>query len=193
MQHNTVKILLLFSMLFSFILLSSDPKPSEPLKEFDFGIEKSGEEWNVMNDGVMGGLSEGVASLNENSLLLKGNISLANNGGFSSIRSPWGKKDLGAYDEVSIRYRSSGQVVAMSFEIYRRWWRPYYLLDLQPTDDEWKTVTLPLSSAKEISVVAPTGKSLTPEKLSKILRIGFMTHEKKASPFEFEVDYVRFE
>ncbi|MEL6256992.1 MAG: CIA30 family protein [Bacteroidota bacterium] len=168
-------------------------QPSEILEGFDFGQSKDGRSWLVMNDGVMGGLSSGESSLLENSIKLEGKISLANRGGFSSVRSPWRKMDLSNFSKVNIRYRSNGQVVAIAFETHRRWWRPYYLLDLETTDGAWKTVSLNFHDAKEISIVSPTGKQLEKAQLEAILRIGFMTHEKKESPFEFEADYLKFE
>ena len=168
-------------------------QPSEIIEGFDFGQSKDGQSWLVMNDGVMGGLSSGQSSLLENSIKLKGEISLENRGGFSSLRSPWGKMDQSNFSKVNIRYRSSGQVVAIAFETNRRWWRPYYLLDLETTDGEWKSVSFDIQDAKEISIVSPTGDHLGQDQLGAILRIGFMTHEKKASPFEFEADYLRFE
>ena len=40
--------------------------------KIDFGKKKSGRNWRVVNDGVMGGLSEGDAVLTDNSILFKG-------------------------------------------------------------------------------------------------------------------------
>ena len=198
-MHNSMKfktpLTFIIVISLSLTLLSFVPSfhSSTTLKEIDFGTSKGGQDWKVMNDGVMGGLSSGAASLNENSLTLKGIISLANNGGFASIRSRWGNYDLSDYTEVTIRYRSIGQVVALSFETSRMWWLPYYLLDLAPTDNNWKTVTIPIDKANQISIVQPTGKQLSSKQLNNILRVGFMAHEKKEIPFEFEVDFVRFE
>ena len=56
-------------------------------KKIDFGKKKDGRNWQVVNDGVMGGLSEGEAQLTDDSVVFKGNVSLDNNGGFSSLRS----------------------------------------------------------------------------------------------------------
>ena len=159
---------------------------------FDFGRSKTGSNWKVMNDGVMGGLSSGESVLKRNSLILEGEISLANNGGFSSVRSPWGKTDISDYSTIEVRYRSEGQVVAFCIETNRMWWKPYYMLDLPTTDNKWETITLKLTDASEISLVTPTGNTLTKKQLEKILRFGFMTHEKKESPFRIEVDYVKF-
>ena len=56
----------------------------------DFGKEKGGSEWNVIVDGVMGGLSTGKATFTDNTVQFTGNLSLENNGGFSSYRMPFG-------------------------------------------------------------------------------------------------------
>ena len=50
--------------------------------KIDFGKEKGGKYWRVVNDGVMGGLSKGTKKLTANSMLFKGKVSLDNNGGF---------------------------------------------------------------------------------------------------------------
>ena len=61
---------------------------------FDFGTKNSAasRDWRVINDGVMGGLSQGRALLTEESILFEGEISLENNGGFSSLKSPFTPK-----------------------------------------------------------------------------------------------------
>ena len=54
---------------------------------FSFSEENS--EWFSVNDNVMGGVSQGGAKITPNqTLLFSGELSLKNNGGFSSIRSP---------------------------------------------------------------------------------------------------------
>ena len=43
--------------------------------------------WIIVNDNVMGGISNSSLSLNnENNLVFNGNVSLDNNGGFASVR-----------------------------------------------------------------------------------------------------------
>ena len=43
--------------------------------------------WGIVNDGVMGGISQSNIYLNEeNNIIFAGNVSLENNGGFASIR-----------------------------------------------------------------------------------------------------------
>ena len=48
--------------------------------EKDIGVDN----WNIVNDGVMGGISTSSLSINSNSILIfKGYLSLENNGGFA--------------------------------------------------------------------------------------------------------------
>ena len=55
--------------------------------------------WQVVDDGVMGGLSKGnfKSDKKKGNLIFAGNLSLENNGGFSSIRSNPLLIDLSAF------------------------------------------------------------------------------------------------
>ena len=55
---------------------------------FDFLISASADGWRVTNDTVMGGVSSGELAWSDGMLVFTGDLSLANGGGFASIRSP---------------------------------------------------------------------------------------------------------
>lgn len=55
---------------------------------FDFGAAGSANGWSVVNDTVMGGVSSGRLVENDGALIFSGELSLDNNGGFASVRSP---------------------------------------------------------------------------------------------------------
>ncbi|MDH3323720.1 MAG: CIA30 family protein, partial [Flavobacteriaceae bacterium] len=55
--------------------------------KIDFGKTTGGQNWMIVNDDVMGGLSNSTAELTDSTLIFKGTLSLKNNGGFASIRS----------------------------------------------------------------------------------------------------------
>jgi NADH dehydrogenase [ubiquinone] 1 alpha subcomplex assembly factor 1 len=59
---------------------------SPPL--IDFGADGSAEGWGVVNDTVMGGVSSGQLAPMDGVLVFTGDLSLENNGGFASMRSP---------------------------------------------------------------------------------------------------------
>lgn len=158
----------------------------------DFGESKSGKDWYVVNDGVMGGLSESSLTLSESSAVLKGKVSLDNNGGFASFRSPFQQFDLSDFTSVEIRYRSTGQDVGLVFALHRRWYQPNYKIIFSETNGEWTTLKVDLSSAKEYRVARHTGEYLSLNQLDQIIRLGFITQSKQAGSFEFEVDYIVF-
>ena len=159
---------------------------------YDFGKEKAGTDWQVIVDGVMGGRSTGKKELTENSLRFTGMISLANNGGFSSVRTPFGNYDLSPYKQVEIKYKSSGGVFGLMLERYQQFYYPYHDYKLPDTQGEWQTIKIDLTDFDEIRLADKTGNKLQPEALAKIIRIGFMKLDKKEGDFMLEVDYLNF-
>ena len=99
-------------------LIAQEAQRATELKEkttnmlIDFTDKKAGHQMNVVNDGVMGGLSQGTIEMTQNdSLLFKGNISLQNNGGFSSFRIAGKLWDLSAWKGVEILVKGDGRSV----------------------------------------------------------------------------------
>ena len=164
---------------------------NKPYK-IDFGKNKDGQNWRVVNDGVMGGLSRGSAHLKTNSILFKGDVSLDNNGGFSSLRSSLRTRDFSKYSQVTIRYKSKGVSKAMTLSVSRRWYVPNYKKSLPNTDAKWKTITFNLMDFDKYYIGRKIKGELTIEVRKEILRIGFTTDEKKYGDFEFEVDFIEF-
>ena len=60
------------------------------------GVSQGG--WKVVNDDVMGGVSQGATQAAKNVMVFEGNISLENNGGFSSVQMK-GKWNLSTFKE----------------------------------------------------------------------------------------------
>lgn len=148
-------------------------------------------EWYILNDGVMGGLSQSDAKQTKEGVLFSGTVSLENNGGFASFRSPWNDYDLSDYKEVIVRYRSEGISQALVMETDRRYWVPNFKVSL-PTTDGWETKTFQLSAVKEYRLGNPTGRGFYAEARENIIRLGFITDEKREGTFRFEVASVEF-
>ena len=148
-------------------------------------------QWYILNDGVMGGLSQGDAIRTDEGVLFSGTVSLENNGGFSSFRSPWRNYDLSEFESVTIKYRSTGVKQAFVMETDRRWWIPNFKISLESTDG-WETKTFSLSDVKQYRLGYPTGKGFGTSDKEDIIRIGFITDEKRAGEFAFEVASVEF-
>ncbi len=159
--------------------------------KIDFGLEKDGANWLIVNDGVMGGRSEGDAELRKNTLYFYGKVSLENNGGFASLRTPYDSYDLSKFTKVNVRYRSRGQSIGMTLNKYQRFYYPNYKIILEPSK-EWTTKTINLLDFKTYRLGELIDDKIDNSDLAKIIRLGFITNDKKASIFEFEVDYIEF-
>ena len=160
---------------------------------FNFGQNKDGNNWQITNDGVMGGLSIGKTRFKENSILFTGTVSLENNGGFTSFRTPFQAFDLTKVQKVEIRYRSKGQDMGIMLENSRQFFRPYFKYDLVQTDNEWTTVMIDISEFKLYVLGRKGNQKIASDFLSSVLRIGLITSSKAEGPFSFEIDYLSFQ
>ncbi|MFD2201244.1 CIA30 family protein [Shivajiella indica] len=164
----------------------------EPLV-FDFGENKDFGRWSIINDGVMGGLSQSKATLEGDAVLFTGNVSLKNNGGFVSLRCPLGNYDLSAYQYCEIRFKSDTD---RKFELLIEKETPFYLPKFRAKfaakSKDWKILTIPLKDL-EISRMGNTlQQGIDPKALKGIQRIGFILADKQEGSFQLWIDYVKF-
>ncbi len=86
-----------------------EEKRGEPMKILmQFNGSRTELEWVAINDGVMGGLSQGTPAVSEGSLFFTGKLSLENNGGFSSVRAS-GDFDFDGKTALTLRVRGDGR------------------------------------------------------------------------------------
>lgn len=179
------RIVLAFLLIFTQIIFAQ-------YKKIDFGTYQDGGRWGVINDGVMGGLSQGKTYMLDDCVFFTGTVSLRNNGGFSSYKSPFYKMDLSKYTKIIVKYRSKGFAMAMTLEMDKRWFLPYYKRNLPVTDWKWVKEEILFSEFVKYSVGRKKEGTPTKEELERILRLGFVTNEKKAGDFKIEIDYIAF-
>lgn len=160
---------------------------------YDFGTScEKCDNWFVVLDGVMGGLSTGELEKKENSFVLSGEVSLENNGGFASLRTPFTNFNLSDYAAVSIRYRFTGQDFAFTLHKYRRFWYPNYKVNLPVTKGAWTEVTCTLRDFERYRLGRKLSGHPDTDDLEQIIRLGFISNTKEATPYTFEVDYIKF-
>lgn len=182
-----MKVLIFLSL----IIFSSSCMQAQKLKT-DFGSHKQGQNWQIINDGVMGGLSQGRAIFKENSVIFQGSLSLENNGGFASYRTPFAKMDLSKFEKVKIKVKGKGGKFTLMFETSARFYEPYFKYELIPKD-EWQVFECKLKDLEERILLNDTGRFITKEELSKIIRFGIIKSDKKTGEFELAIDYIEFE
>jgi monofunctional biosynthetic peptidoglycan transglycosylase len=160
---------------------------------FDFGVGKNFGSWTIVNDGVMGGLSQSKASLDADALIFAGNVSLKNNGGFVSLRSPMGNYDLSAFSYCEIRFKSDTD---RKFEVLIEKDTPFYLPKFRVTfggkSTYWQTVKIPLRNFEISRMGSTIQKGIDPEVLKEIQRIGFILADKQEGTFNLWIDYLKF-
>lgn len=168
-------------------------KTEQQTMKYDFGEEKCGDcEWFVVLDGVMGGRSTGELQVRDESLELTGKISLANRGGFASVRTAYASIDLSAFKGVKIRYRALGQSFAFTLSNYRRFYLPRFKHALPETEGNWQELVLPFTDFKKMRFSEVLGDGPTKQELEKIIRLGLISNDKKASEYSLEIDFIEF-
>jgi len=177
---------------FLFLIISTNSLLGQQIL-IDFGSSTGGQYWSVTNDGVMGGLSKGRAYLTDSSVVFQGEVSLENNGGFSSLRSPYERFQLSNFKEVELKFRSSGLPFSITFSKSRRFWIPNYKHFLITEDEEWSILKFSLSDLKEYRLGDPTYDRISRSDIENIIGISFFNEGKKEGKFSLEVDYILFQ
>ena len=165
-----------------------------PLLEFNFEAEGNATKtWTIQNDNVMGGVSEGNVQWQEDGFRWFGHTRLENNGGFSSIRSPWKSFDLTEFEAVRIRCKGTGGPFRIVFDTQRAWYLPNAQTNFD-VSEEWSDVVIPLKKfVWEEPRRGVIGKVNPTTELSEVIRFGLMKYDGTAQPFELEVESVSFE
>ncbi len=171
------------------------PEFAESVSDTEPGLLRFGrgnikKQWVTVNDGVMGGVSEGkVRFTQDETLEFYGNLSLRNNGGFASVRSV--PQDLGFEDGDTLIVRVRGDGREYYLNLYEPTFRMAfsYRAPLKTEDGKWVEVRVPLSDFYATSF----GRRVRSSKLSpgRINSVGFLLADKKAGPFRLEVDSIR--
>lgn len=105
-------------------------------------------QWSTVNDTVMGGRSSASLSWNEgDELVWKGDLSLANNGGFVSIRSEATWADWSMHDGVEVVLEGAGREIQVSVQRRDGFIRSGGYRAMVPTKDTGDTrVLIPFSA-----------------------------------------------
>ena len=158
---------------------------------FEFSKPNALEAWQTVNDGVMGGVSEGnVRMTKDKTLEFFGNLSLENNGGFASTRTRAGKLDLSQYEALVFKVRGDGRPYFFNIHVPTQQIAFSYRAKFATEKDKWQEVRIPLkdfkatSFSREVSDAAPLDSK-------NVESIGFLLAGKKAGPFKLEVAWIK--
>lgn len=177
--------------LFLFALGSSLMADDTPKALFDFTGADAAKEWQTINDGVMGGVSEGKFKITDKKTLeFYGTLSLENNGGFASVRTTAKKLGLEKGDVLVVKVRGDGREYSMNLHVPRPLVAFSYRATVQTKKDEWIEVKLPLDKFVATSFGRPVRDpgAVDPKQVNGL---GFLLGDKKAGPFKMEVEWIK--
>jgi NADH dehydrogenase [ubiquinone] 1 alpha subcomplex assembly factor 1 len=187
MIHKMLPLSLLLLM-GSFVMAEDTPQTL-----FDFTGADAAKEWQTVNDGVMGGVSEGKFKITrKKSLEFFGTLSLENNGGFASVRTKAKKLDLEKGDTVVAKIRGDGREYMLNLYLNKPLIAFSYRATVQTKADEWIEVKVPLDKFEATSFGRPV-KDAGVVDPKEINAVGFMLRDKKAGPFKMEVESIKVE
>lgn len=168
-------IILLFSITMNSIVL------------FDFNVKSNVDNWRVVDDSVMGGISASKFFVDASGNgVFKGSVSLQNNGGFCSVQhypKPVSVKEKKVF---SIRLKGDGK--KYQFRVKSKRSNYYsYIYEFQTTTD-WQTIEIPITElhasfrGRTIDIPNYDGASLQ--------EIAFLVGNKKNENFELMIDKI---
>merc|ERR1712130_456101 len=153
------------------------------------GVSEGG--WKIVNDDVMGGVSQGASRAAKNVMVFEGNVSLENNGGFSSVQMK-GKWNLSTFQGIKLRVKGDGK----KYQIYvesdaRYYWMPItFMGDFHTIAGQWQEIHIPFAAMKPRhwgKDLSNHGVTLNKAKIQKMALI----ISKQPGPFRLEVDWIK--
>ncbi len=118
------------------LLILMHSTTQEKMTIFDFTQESSAKGWYIVNDGVMGGLSEGQFATNKGLAVFKGKVSTDNNGGFTMIQNRF--KTLATKNHNAFVIKLKGDGKAYQFRVKSDKYQQYSYVYQFSTSGEWE-------------------------------------------------------
>ncbi|MEO8480512.1 MAG: CIA30 family protein [Gemmatimonadota bacterium] len=158
-----------------------------PVVLFDFDRADEAE-WDVVNDGVMGGRSQGNVTVEEGTLRFTGTL-VTQGGGFTSVRARR-VIDLTGQTGLELRVRGSGRRFEVELDDgLRSYGRSISRRAAFPTTAEWTVVRAPFSTMR--STIFGQAVNAPSIDLASIRGLGLYMVDGQDGPFRLEVDVIR--
>jgi monofunctional biosynthetic peptidoglycan transglycosylase len=147
-------------------------------------INLSIEHWTAVNDGVMGGVSSGTMTEIAEGLSFRGNLSLENNGGFSSVRKLV-REDASKTRGVRLTVRGDGRRYQLRLRQDREFDGVAWRVEFE-TRHTWQTLEfdysefVPVFRGREVRSAGPVDPA-------QISQIGFLIADSKPGAFQLDV------
>lgn len=158
---------------------------------FDFDSEAAVSQWRSVNDTVMGGVSNSrLVATDSGSGLFNGTVSLDNNGGFASVRSPSMTQTIEDFAGIAVRIRGDGKRYKVGLRTDKKFDGVFHQASFTSKNGDWLVVKIPFSD------FIPTyhGRRLSDDKRMKpqdIQSVSFLIADKQQGRFQLEIDWIK--
>lgn len=154
---------------------------------FNFSTESEIDKWQIVNDGVMGGLSNSsIQNTEEGHGKFAGHVSLENNGGFASVRLPTDIQVKNDQQEIILKLKGDGKTYQCRLKGDRSQSESYVHEFI--TNGEWQTIKLKLKDFYP----QYRGRKLNGSNFNfeNIKLFGFLISIKKEEDFKLLIDSI---
>jgi hypothetical protein len=152
-----------------------------------FSREAGLQGWQVEDDVVMGGRSQGHLAINEaGNAVFSGEVSLENNGGFSSVQCDVAPVDASSYRTIALGLKGDGKRYQLRVDSTKDA-RHSYAYDFQ-TSGDWEVVEIPIAEMYAIHHGDRLDLPNYPGK--RLARMQILIGNGVAESFQLEIDRI---
>jgi NADH dehydrogenase [ubiquinone] 1 alpha subcomplex assembly factor 1 len=161
----------------------------DKLTIFDFAQENSAKGWYTVNDGVMGGLSKGQFSIENDLAVFRGEVSTDNNGGFTMIQNQFKTVVTKNFKGFVIKLKGDGK--EYQFRVKSDRYQRYSYVFQFSTSGEWEEIIIPFSDL----VPRFRGRLVDVPNFdgSQIQEVAFLIGNKRDESFKLQIVSLRAE
>ena len=189
LKHFSLGTLHVMSMAFPFptVTLGGGGMDEERKPLVDFADMAEVERWQVVTDGVMGGLSLSRFDLGTSeTVVFAGQLSLDNNGGFAAVRREPATYGLADYTGVVLQVKGDGRTYQFRVQTDDRFDGIAYRVLFRTDQEQGQAIPIAFKSFQPFfrGRPVPYAPELRPE---NIRQIGFLIADKREGPFRIEI------
>jgi len=142
--------------------------------------------WRVVNDGVMGGLSQSRFEVDQGVAVFEGQLSLANNGGFASVRRQPQPLDLNDIAGFRLKVRGDGRLYQFRVRTDAGLDGVAYRAEFETQSDQWIWVEIPINQFQPVfrGRIVEGAPALRAE---DIQQLGFLIADRREGPFRLQI------
>ena len=167
--------------------------PSDPTSTvlFDFSNQDETFDWFNQNDTVMGGVSDSTTTWVDGQLVFSGNLSLDNNGGFTSTFGPINDQLptlMSGAKAIIVTARGDGKTYLMQIRNYDN---TRYIQRFTTVADVEQDYVLPLADFESVDWRLSVIPNAAPIDTTTIGQLGFYLLDKQVGPFEIAISSIK--